>query len=368
VRRVVLHCIPGMGGGGTERQLSYIAGAMTGIGWRVVVALMSGGPNLERLHGGGAIVHQLHARNNHDPRIVLDLVRIIERERPDIVHVSLLQMEVCGGMAAEMKRVPWVFSERSSEGMYPPKFKHRLRVWMASRADAVVSNSCGGDRYWKTRLAPDVPRYVVPNAVPLEEIDRIAPLEADRVGIDPAARIVLFFGRFSAEKNLDVLVQALGRVTQCRGVIGVLAGAGPQHDAVRRLVGDLGIADRVRVPGYVDEIWSWIKRADVLVSISLFEGRPNAVLESMACGCPLVVSDIPAHREILSDDEAWFVNPRDPDAVAEGVMQVLRDGAAARTRAAAARRHVEAWSVTNIAREYDRIYREVLARRGRGRG
>jgi glycosyltransferase involved in cell wall biosynthesis len=145
-----------------------------------------------------------------------------------------------------------------------------------------------------------------------------------------------------------------------------LAGVGPTEPLIRQLVVDLGIAGRVLMPGYVEDVWTWIKRADVLVSISLFEGRPNAVLESMACGCPLVVSDTPAHRELLGNDMACFVDPRNPKAVADALLDVLRDREAARRRVMCARRRVEEWSVRNVVREYDRVYRDVLARHAGG--
>jgi glycosyltransferase involved in cell wall biosynthesis len=366
VRPVVLHCIPGMGGGGAERQLSYLAGGMTAIGWDVAVALVTGGPNLDRLRANGAVVHQLEARHNHDPRILWALLRAIDRSKPDIVHVALLQMEILGGLAAELKGIPWVFSEHSSERAYPQTVKNRLRVWIADHADAVISNSHAGDAYWATRLDARVPRFVVPNVVPIEEIDRVEAATPERTGLDPAEKLVLFVGRFSAEKNLEVLVGALRRVTAEQNVVAVLAGTGPEETAIKRLVGDLGLRDRVRTPGYLDGIWAWIKRADVLASISLFEGRPNAVLEAMASGCPLVVSNVSAHREMLDDESARFVDPDDAEAVADALLDVLRDPVAAHARALCARRRAETWSVMNVVREYDRVYRRIIERRKLG--
>lgn len=220
--------------------------------------------------------------------------------------------------------------------------------------------------YWATRLNAGVPRFVVPNVVPFDEIDRVTAAGPERTGLDPAAKLVLFVGRFSAEKNLAVLVRALRRATAEPDVVAVLAGTGPEEAAITRLVGDLGLTDRVRLPGYVDGIWAWIKRASVLASISLFEGRPNAVLEAMAIGCPLVVSSVPAHREMLDDDSARFVDPHDPEAVAAALLEVLRDPVAARARAACARRRAEAWSVMNVVQEYDRVYRQIIERQTRG--
>ena len=88
--------------------------------------------------------------------------------------------------------------------------------------------------------------------------------------------------------------------------------------AVEAAVAGLGLADRVRLVGFVPDAWAWMKRASVLVSPSLFEGHPNVVLEAAACGCPLVVSDIPAHREFLDGENAVLVDTGDPDRAGPG--------------------------------------------------
>jgi glycosyltransferase involved in cell wall biosynthesis len=101
-----------------------------------------------------------------------------------------------------------------------------------------------------------------------------------------------------------------------------------------------------------------MKRADVLVSLSRVEGCPNVVLEAMACGCPLVVSDIPAHREILDEHSARFVDPDDTIKAAADIKAILAHGDAARVRAArecAAGRPVEA-----TASSYEQLYLSLL--------
>src|SRR5688500_553473 len=83
----VLHCIPGMGGGGAERQLAYLAEQLPRFGWDVHVALVGQGPNFERLRASGATLHVLESRSNYDPRLFLRLVRAVGRVQPDLVQV-----------------------------------------------------------------------------------------------------------------------------------------------------------------------------------------------------------------------------------------------------------------------------------------
>jgi glycosyltransferase involved in cell wall biosynthesis len=363
----VLHCIPSMGGGGAERQLGYLGGALTTIGWEVHVALLSGGPNLERLQMGGAVVHQVGARGNHDPAILAQLLGLMRRLQPDVVETWLPQMDILGGIAARLTRRPWILQERSGEPAYPPTLKHRARVAVAAGSSAVISNSGEGDRYWQRRLRGRVRRYIIRNAVPLKEMESASPATGDEIGIEPEERLVLYVGRLAPEKNLAVLVSALRVVLADPRNVAALCGEGPLRSSVAGWLAEAGVADRVRLPGYVSNVWSWLKRADVFVSPSMFEGHPNAVVEAMACGCPLVVSDIPAHREFLDEESAVLVRPDQPAQLAEAIAHVLTSGEVARSRAAKARATTATWSIGAISRRHAEAYYEVLAdRRERG--
>jgi glycosyltransferase involved in cell wall biosynthesis len=349
-----------MGGGGAERQLTYLAGELVRLGWDVHVALVTAGPNYERLRNSGAAIHQLTASSNYDPRLLTQLLRTIGRVQPDLIQVWVLQMEVLGAIAATVRRIPWILSERSSAPAYPSSIKHVLRDYVGLTASAVVSNSPGGDQYWKTRVTR-VPRYVIPNAVPVEEIERAPAAGETETGIAAADELVLFAGRLTHYKNPHRLLDALFPVITERNAHAIIAGDGPMLASLAAAVRDRGLERRVRMPGFVANLWSWMKRANVFVSPAVFEGHPNSVIEAMACGCPLVVSDIPAHRELLDEASALLV-PLDDDArLTEAILEVLKHPEAAAARARRAARHASQWSIPVMGREYARVYGEVLA-------
>jgi len=130
--------------------------------------------------------------------------------------------------------------------------------------------------------------------------------------------------------------------------------------AVERRIRKEGLSGRVFLPGYVPQPWAWMKKADMFVSVSLFEGMPNTVMEAMACGCPLVVSDIPQHREILDDDTAMFVSPEDPADIASGIDRLLGNPEEARRKALRAKERASEWSIPAMAERYERVYLEIL--------
>ncbi len=359
----VLHCVPSMAGGGAERQLVYLAGALARQGWDVHVALNGGGPNLTALTATGATLHHLRCRGNHDPRMLGRLRRLIRMLQPDIVQCWLLQMEIAGGIAATLTRTPWILSERSSVEAYPFSIKHRLRVAVGALASAIIANSSAGGEYWQERIGPGIARYIVPNALPLDEIAD-APVAPRLAPAKEGAALILFAGRFEESKGAETLVRALARLSPGVSFDAYFFGAGPRRAHIERLVAELGLASRAQIMGYADNLWSVMKRASVLVSPSQFEGSPNVVLEAMACGCPLVVSDIRGHREILDDRSAIFVSPLDVEALARSIEHAITDRTAARIRAAVASSRVARHATAVIAQQYVDVYHEILSRRG----
>src|SRR5918993_402699 len=159
----ILYCIPSMEGGGTERQVTYLARELVRDGCEVHVALNRGGQNLDTLEASGATVHRLGPLSNHDPRIFLRLRQLIRVIEPDVSQCWLLQMELLGGLASMSCRVPWIFSERSSAQAYPPTAKHALRIRIAAFAAAIVSNSEAGEerRHTGPRAGPRSGRHQV---------------------------------------------------------------------------------------------------------------------------------------------------------------------------------------------------------------
>jgi glycosyltransferase involved in cell wall biosynthesis len=105
-----------------------------------------------------------------------------------------------------------------------------------------------------------------------------------------------------------------------------------------------------------------MKRADAFAFMSKFEGCPNVVLEAMACGCPLVLSDIPAHREILDEGRAYFAHPDNQTAIAEAIKTTLLFGDAARARADAAQVAIAGRTTRAMAGRYEQLYLTVRER------
>jgi glycosyltransferase involved in cell wall biosynthesis len=268
-------------------------------------------------------------------------------------------MDVVGGSAAVIAGVPWILSERCDSAFDPSRAKVHLRRQIARGAAAVVSNSSSGSAYWVKRV-PESRCSVIPNALPVDEIESAGPAKRSTFDFPDDAPLIVYVGRLDPQKNMDRMLDALERVVAQSDARALLCGQGPLQAEVEKRVASAGLRGRVVAPGFVSNPWSWLKTADLFVSVSLWEGMPNTVMEAMAAGCAVVVSDIPHHREVLDSSTARFVPANDADAIADAILAGLRDPERG-ARAAAAKQRAQKWSIPATARRWANFYEELAA-------
>ena len=355
----ILHFLPHLLGGGAERQFSYLAQEQFKLGHEVHVAYLENDGENSELQG--IVKHSLRSFSNYDPVLLWQVICIIRRIKPCVIQTWILQMHVLGGIAAKLTSTPWIFREPSCENAYLGSWKIQLLERIVSWASVIVSNSRGGDKIWENK-APNSRRYIIRNGLPLDLIDRCGP--ALPAGFAQSeAPFVLFVGRFIDTKNVRFLLKALGTASKVKKIKIVLVGHGPERKQLELLTRKYGLEAEVYFAGLLSSfsIWSLMKTANLFVSLSAYEGCPNTVLEAMACRCPVIVSDIPAHREILNESSALFVDPWDTPQTANAIMYALLNKDESKERALNARKTAEIFLVEKMATEYERVYKSILA-------
>jgi glycosyltransferase involved in cell wall biosynthesis len=359
----ILHCISSFLAGGAERQLSYLAPELARKGHEVHIAYLENGINIDRVTKNRVTLHQLSHRSPYDPHIFIQLLLCLKRVNPDVVQTWVLPMDVLGGLAALVLRKPWILREPNSALAYSSSLRFRSRIWVGHQATAVAANSWGGDLYWRS-LGFRGKRQVIPNAVPVEEIGSATTNDRSEFGLMAGQRLIVYLGRlYSRAKNLENLFYGVLPIVKESPVIALFCGEGPDRPLLEGLVRNHRVAGKILMPGVIANPWSLMKKASLLVSVSHYEGCPNVVLEAMACGCPLVVSDIPAHREILDEASAQLVNPDDPEAIALAIRTTLAAPDAAQRRACIAKEKVRGLSLAAMAQRYEELYQDILSAR-----
>ena len=352
----LLHVINGLTGGGAERQLTLLASAQSARGHEVHLAVMR--PDIPATFENSAVtVHVLRATSNHDPLYLLRLRMLIARVRANIVQTWLTQADVMGGLAALSTRTPWVLSERSSTAGYPPHWKNNLRARLARRAAAIVANSQGGVDYWKAQGVAPNRIHKIHNVV-----ETLAIRDAAVAPLPPAFEgrpLVLFAGRLAEEKNPLVMIDALAEAFASTNAVALLCGSGPLESAMAARIEALGVRDRIVLAGQRSDVFGLLRRATLCLAISRYEGSPNSVLEAMAAGCPLVVSDIPAYTELLDAESAMVVKRDNIRDTARAIREVLDYPEAAAIRAERARLRIASFTAENVAGALDVLYERL---------
>jgi glycosyltransferase involved in cell wall biosynthesis len=160
-------------------------------------------------------------------------------------------------------------------------------------------------------------------------------------------------------------------VDTCAGATLVVAGTGPEEQHLRALVRKLGLEGRVSFPGRLDRgaVAAAYAEADVLLNPSRVDNMPNSLLEAMACGVPVVSTDVGGVPFIIEHARTGLlVPPGDAHAMARQILEVLRDTALARRLSGAARESVEAFTWPRVRARWLAVYVQAVARRDDARG
>jgi len=215
------------------------------------------------------------------------------------------------------------------------RLKHRAEREAFHRADAVVFNSKATRDLVIGRYAvPPTRCHVIYGGV---EANACAPSMPEqrfdarcRLGIAPGAKVIVWSGRLSPEKNLDLLLRATARSHASPDHV-LLLGDGPAEPVLRALAARLGVSGRVRFEGRQSDVRPFLEAAGVFAFPSIGESFGLAIIEAMACGLPVIAlkpggAVFTALEEIITHGETGLlVDPPTPDAFAAALDRLLTD-------------------------------------------
>ncbi|MGI5125221.1 glycosyltransferase [Pseudonocardia sp. CA-107938] len=344
----VLFVVPDLRVGGAERHAATLAPALDPA--RFTASLVCIGEEGELFAGLGVPATALRSRTN-PVRALLGLVRIMLRERPDVVVTRGYNAEALGRIAAALTRVPRTVVWVHNCGDVEPRGRVR---WLVDRVldpvtDAYYAVAHGQRPYMTDELGyPDAKITVIHNGVEPDRYPARPPVrDADvraELGIPVAAPVIGVVAVLRPEKDHAMLLRAtrsvLAELPEARLVV---IGDGPERTRLEKLAAELGIAAAVVFAGSRADVPRLLGAVDVLALGSYtVECFPMAVLEAMASGVPVVATAIGGVPELVDDGVTGRVVPKqDPAAMAEALLDVLRDPARAEAMGRAGRRRVE---------------------------
>ncbi|MDK1347747.1 glycosyltransferase family 4 protein [Streptomyces sp. 378] len=357
--------------GGVAGMVTELVRAQRAAGFDVTVACPDSGLR-QVLRELGADVRHWPAVRAPGPSLageVLRLARVVEQVRPDVLHAHSAK----AGLAARMAvrgRIPTVFQPHAwsfeavggvaaaaATAWERWAARWTTRVLCVSEAERARGQRAGVCAHWRV-----IPNGIDPVRFHPAPVAAVRPVLAPLADLDPAALLVVCVGRLCRQKGQDVLLEAwpsvLRRVPAARLV---LVGDGPQERPLRS-----GAPEGVLFTGAVADVVPWYQAADLVVLPSRWEGMALAPLEAMACGRPMVVTDVAGARESLPPGHGThcLVPAGRPGPLADALTRTLLDPLLRESLAAQGRRHVlAAHDVRSSAEAVADLYRELLTLR-----
>ena len=255
------------------------------------------------------------------------LVAMLKREMPDVVVTILDFADTLGRPAARLARCRRLVTSIRVRNLTKPAWQRWIGRRTIKWADRVVFNSTHVVEYGRQQEGVREDQVVViPNGV--EDLrGRRAGLRdryRQELGVSPATAILGSVGRLYPQKNLSLLLRALAMLPVSRPWKVLLIGEGPQRPKLLRLARKLGLSDRIIWLGSRSDVEGWLAAMDIFIHTADFEGMPNAVMEAMSMGLPVIASAVDGTRELISDGvSGYLVAPGDADSFAKRIVQII---------------------------------------------
>ncbi len=292
-----------------------------------------------------------------------ELLWLLAQRRVALVHVhsaaygSFWRKSVLCGLTC-LFRVPYIF--HLHDGRFPVFYQRGCNTLAQAWVRTILRNSARVvvlTQRWRDevrKIVPTARTTVIANSVAIPI--RLLPLRHP-------AQTVLFLGWLQKEKGVLDLVRAIAPVLRSvPEAVFVFAGTG-DVDSLSDLARSLGVEQAVRFPGWVDGARKdkLLREVDVFVLPSYYEGLPIGVLESMACGVPVVATAVGGIPDAIQDGvNGLLVEPGQPEALARAIVAILSDDALrTRLRELAHRDARKRYSADIVVGDLERMYREL---------
>lgn len=367
--RRIAFCTTHLGLGGAEKTLCSLVLGLDRRRWRPAVFHLSYPDSLaDELRHHDVPVWCVGARHRWDVTAVLRLALALRRWRPNVLQTFLFHANFAGRLAGRCAGVPIIVC-----GARVAERRSRLPLVLDNLtcrlADHTVCVSRGVFDFTAHRVHwPRSRLSVVFNAVETDRFDAARHADRATLGVPEDALLILFIGRLDEQKAPMDLLEAFGKVAAAQPDAHLLlVGQGPLRDALERRAGQVGLAGRVHLTGWRPDVPELLKAADLFALPSRWEGMPNAVLEAMAAGLPVVATRVEGSTELVCHGRTgMLVEPGDCDGLAEALLALAQSRCRCAAMGQAGRARVaEEFTLARMVGSYERLYERLCTQHDR---
>lgn len=328
--------LPHLGGGGAERLHVYLANDWVTCGFSVEFILLRKEGELLSLLAPEIKVTDLGAARIRDA--LLPLAAYIRKTKPDVILAAMWPLTsavVCSWLLSGMTGRLFISDHENLSYAYLGRnriksgyLKHLIRLTYP-KATGVIAVSCGvkADLCALGGLSDKVVRVIYNPAATGASPDRISGVEREKLWGRGYKNHILAVGRLSEEKDFKTLICAFALLPGELHAKLVILGDGPSREELKSSVTELGLDERIALPGFVRDTYPMYRSADLFVLSSLWEGFGNVIVEALECGVPVVSTRCPGGpAEILEDGRYGLLVPvGDKVALAAAMVRSLSE-------------------------------------------
>jgi glycosyltransferase involved in cell wall biosynthesis len=351
--------------GGAEKTVFCLTTLLNPRHYQVisVVSLKSFGTYAQQLSSLGFPTTTLGVKERVSLKNIGDLARIIDYQKPDIVHAVMYQ-------AIQLCRLAKTRTAHKFKLVTSPRVSYRTRGALSLLVDRVLKGrddlliaECDASRsYLIKRLGyPPAKVKTIYNGIdvagwPVSKLDR----QQKRLELRLSGQDLLIgcIGRLDVQKGHGVLLDALSKLRHKHPVRCVIIGDGPKRHALEAQIKRLRLEKTVALLGERQDVTAWLSSFDVFCLPSLWEGLPNALLEAMALGLPVLASSVDGIPEVVKDGQnGLLVPPRQTMALTKRLSELAADPALRAKLGAEAQKTVfSRFTLTRMIGEYEAAY------------
>lgn len=394
----VMLLLPSLNGGGAERLAVHLMNRMDPGTFNVRMGLLRrAGPYLRQVDpdrvdaspfGGDRLDFDKGNRKIYRPGAMLagsllvpwSIRAMLKAFRPQVVMSFRKGMSIgvmFGTRFYGRRRVAWIAREGNNtlavineelDNRFARALVRRLTRHCYASADALLTISHDlRDMMVRNLRIPEPQVKTIYNAVDLERVRRLA---AEDAPVPPGDPLIAAVGRLEPQKGMDVLVRAFAASRARASYRLLLVGQGPEEAALKTLAAELGVGDRLVMPGWVDNPFAWLARSAIFALPSRWEGFGNVVIEAMACGLPAIVSDCDfGPREIVQQGACGIVTPvGDVPSLAAAIDRVAGDPELRGRLVETGRARAVAFDVPTIVGQYQDLFAAVAGQHAQAFG
>lgn len=361
------HILDSLGPGGTQRFLTHLVPGLKARGYRQWVVSLNDSvdPAIRAQLGASARVLVLNRGALLTGIGLVRLILVLRREKIDVAQTYLRFGDTLGRLAAKLAGVPLIVSSIRARNIDKPRWQFWIDRYTARWTRSVIFNSESVVEFSTKHEGIDPEKAVyIPNGVappPPPAVNRETLLAS--AGVDPSKRVIVSVGRLAPQKGHDDLLRAFAVLAATRPEVHlVIIGEGPARNHLERVARDLDLQKRVTLIGFRRDVRDWLAAAEMFALASRFEGMPNAMMEAMAAGLPVVATQVDGTKELVTDRLTGLAVPAgSPERFAAALEELLTNTVFAQSLGNAARQMMrERYSIERMVDSYDNIYRRGL--------